>query len=392
MSPSPFAVSSPTDPASYSWEATDEGVAERYGIPVEQVLRFDLNTSPTPPGMLAGLLAAGRFETALSEYPPGDYRHLVEAAAARYGVAPDEVVPGAGADEILDMCTKAFLPPDGAAVIPVPTYAMYRVHAEQRGARVIPVPRLAKDQGWAVDVPAVREAARAASMVWLCNPNNPTGRLEPRGTIEALLEGLVADAIADDRAAPVVVVDEAYAEFVDESAIPLRTRFPNLAVVRTASKAYAMAGLRVGFAVAAPRTLHRIALYRPPGSVATISATAVARALTDTTEMEANVARVVAERPRLAAALAEVGWDPQPSVTNFILLDLVTTERSAAAGEALMRRGLVPRTFGHGHPLAHCIRVTVRAPHENDRFIAAAREIAPTLPPAAAVPATESRP
>ena len=92
-------------------------------------------------------------------------------------------------------------------------------------------------------------------------------------------------------------------------------------------------------------------------------------------------ARVEAERPRFAAALAEVGWDPQPSVTNFLLLDLATAERSEAAGLALMARGLVPRTFGHGHPLAHCLRVTVRNRDEDERLIEAAWEIAPTLPP-----------
>jgi histidinol-phosphate aminotransferase len=387
MSPSPFAVTSPTDPASYSWEATDEGVAERFGIPVSQVLRFDLNTSPAPPSMLAGLLAANRFETTLSEYPPGDYRRLVEAAADRYGVTTDEVVPGAGADEILDMCTKAFLPAGAAAVISVPTYAMYRVHAEQRGARVIPVPRLSKADGWAMDIDAVRAAARDATLVWICNPNNPTGRPEPDGAIERLLEGIELDAAAAGRAAPAVVVDEAYSEFTGTSLIPRRARFPNLVCVRTASKAYAMAGLRVGFAVAAPETLRRIALYRPPGSIGTISATAVTAAMTDTTEMEANVARIEAERPRLAAALAAIGWDPQPSVTNFLLLDLATAERSEAASLALMQRGLVPRTFGHGHPLAHCIRVTVRTPADDDRFIEAAGEITPGLPPVPA-PAT----
>jgi histidinol-phosphate aminotransferase len=381
MSPSPFAVTSPTDPASYSWEATDEGVAARFGIPVSQVLRFDLNTSPAPPEMLAGMLAANRFETTLSEYPPGDYRRLVEAAAARYGVALDEVVPGAGADEILDMCTKAFLPAGEAAVISIPTYAMYRVHAEQRGGRVIAVPRRSKAHGWAMDLPAVRAAAREATLVWVCNPNNPTGRPEPDGAIEALLEGIADDAAADGRGAPAVVVDEAYSEFLGSTVLPLRTRFPNVVSVRTASKAYAMAGLRVGFAVGARETIARLAIYRPPGSIGTISATVVAAALEDTTEMEANVARVEAERPRLAAALAEVGWDPQPSVTNFLLLDLATAERSEAAALALMARGLVPRTFGHGHPLAHCLRVTVRNPDEDERLIEAAWEIAPTLPP-----------
>jgi histidinol-phosphate aminotransferase len=257
---------------------------------------------------------------------------------------------------------------------------MYRVHAEQRGARVAAVPRLGKADGWAMDVSAVRAAAREATLVWICNPNNPTGLPEPEGAIERLLEGIEADAAADGRPAPAVVVDEAYSEFTGSSLIPLRMRFENLVCVRTASKAYAMAGLRVGFAVAAPATLNRIALYRPPGSIGTISATAVARAMTDTREMEANVARVSAERPRLSAALEEAGFGPQPSVTNFLLCDLATAERAEAAALALMRRGLVPRTFGHGHPLARCIRVTVRDPAEDDRLIAAAHEIGPTLP------------
>jgi histidinol-phosphate aminotransferase len=380
MSPSPFAVTSQTDPASYSWEATDEGVAERFGIPVSQVLRFDLNTSPAPPAMLARLLARGHFDTSLSEYPPGDYRNLVEAAAAAYGVTVDEIVPGAGADEILDMCTKAFLPAGEAAVISVPTYAMYRVHAEQRGGRVVAVPRLPAAEGWAMDVPAVRAAARSATLVWVCNPNNPTGRVEPDGAIERLLEGVESDARSDGRAAPAVVVDEAYSEFTGQSVIPLRSRFPNVVSVRTASKAYAMAGLRVGFAVAAPTTLRRIALYRPPGSIGTISATAVTAALREPSEMHANLARVEHERPRLAAALEAVGWRPQPSVTNFLLLDLVTAQRAEVASLALMRLGVVPRTFGHGHPLAHCLRVTVRDPGEDDRLITAARSISPTLP------------
>jgi histidinol-phosphate aminotransferase len=383
MSPSPFMVSSPTDPASYAWEATDEGVAERYGIPVSQVLRFDLNTSPAPPDLLPGLLAAGRFETVLSEYPPGDYRHLVEAAAAAYGVEPDEVVPGAGADEILDMCTKAFLPPGSGAVISTPTYVMYRIHAEQRGGRLITVPRRPKADGWAMDIDAVRAAvdeAGDATLVWACDPNNPTGRREPEGSIVRLLEGLERDADAAGRAVPAVVVDEAYAEFTGRSVIGLRERFPNVVAVRTASKAYALAGLRVGFAVGHRATIHRVALYRPPGSIGTVSATAVTAAMRDPAAMRANVERVERERPRLAQALEAAGWNPQPSVTNFLLLDLVTAERAEAASLALMQRGLVPRTFGHGHPLAHCLRVTVRDPGEDDRLIEAVQAITPTLP------------
>ncbi len=197
MSPSPVTTSSPTEPASYSWEATNEAVAERYGLPVEAIVRFDLNTSPAPPRLLGELLAAGRFSTPISEYPPGDYRALVEAAAATYGVGTDEIVPGAGADEVLEMCVKAFLRAGEAAVVPVPSYAMYRVVIEQRGGLMVGVPRLGRTEGWAMDVPAVRTAARGAAMVWLCNPNNPTGTAEPAGAIESLLDGIAIDAAAD---------------------------------------------------------------------------------------------------------------------------------------------------------------------------------------------------
>ena len=380
MSPSPVTFSSPDQPASYSWEATDEGVAERYGLPIEQVVRFDLNTSPTPPRILAELLAGGRFETSLSEYPPGDYRRLVEAAATRYGVRTDEVVPGAGADEILDMCVKAFLPAGATAVVPVPSYAMYRVVTEQRGGILRAVPRLGPDRGFAIDAPAVRDAAAAAALVWLCSPNNPTGLPEPAGVIERLLADLEADAAAAGRSPAAVVVDEAYAEFTGESMIPLRSRFANLVVVRTASKAYALAGLRVGFAVAQPATLARLALYRPPGPVGTISATVVTRALRAGEDMLENGARGARERGRLSAALEAAGWRAYPSVTNFVLFDLGTPRRAAAVAERLMRRGLVPRTFGADHPLAHCLRVTVRADHENDRLIDAARAIAEEVP------------
>lgn len=381
MSPSPVTFSSPNDPASYSWEATDEGVAARYGIAIDEVVRFDLNTSPAPPALLAELLAAGRFETSLSEYPPGDYRRLVEAAATRYGVGTEEVVPGAGADEILDMCVKAFLPAGATAVVPVPSYAMYRVVTEQRGGVVRPVPRLGPEEGFAIDEPAVRSAAADAALVWLCSPNNPTGLTEPAGVIERLLGHIESDAAAAGREPAAVVVDEAYAEFAGETVIPLRTRYPNLVIVRTASKAYALAGLRVGFAVAAPATLARVALYRPPGSVGTISETVVTRALLDGEEMRENVARVGRERVRLSEALASAGWTPFRSVTNFLLVDFGTPERAAAVAERLMRRGLVPRTFGAGHPLARCLRVTVRAEHENDRLIEAARAIAEELRP-----------
>ena len=372
-----------TTPAVYSWEATDEQVAARYGVPLDRIARFDLNTSPTPPDLATRVLAAGRFASPLSEYPPSDYRRLIDAAAARYGVGRDELLVGAGADEILDLVAKAFLPPSGAAVLPTPTYAMYRVVTEQRGARAIEVPRLGQADGWGLDLPAVLAAARAAQVVWLCSPNNPTGLPEPPGTVDTLLMDLAADAEANGRPAPIVVLDEAYAEFVGASLLGLRRDYPRLVVVRTASKAYALAGLRVGFAVARPETIAAIAPYRPPGSVSTVSVAIVTAALEDDTVLEANLARVERERDRLAAGLRAAGWHVGPSVTNFLLAGFGSRDRAIDVAQGLLRRGLVPRTFGEGHPLADHLRVTVRDTDENDRLIAAAVELALPAPVAA---------
>ena len=380
MSPTPVTFDSPTAPSTYSWEATDEEVAARYRLDPARIVRFDLNTSPAPPALVERLLATGRFEAPLSEYPPTDYRRLVEAAAARYGVTAAEILVGAGADEILDIVAKAFIPAGGRAVVPTPTYSMYRVLTEQRGATVVAVPRLDEAAGWALDTTATRAAAGDAAVVWLCSPNNPTAMPEPDGTIRDLLVGLADDAAGAGRAAPVVVLDEAYAEFVGTTLIPLREDHRNLIVVRTASKAYALAGLRVGFAVARPEVIARLNPYRPPGSVSTVSVTLVTEALRDPTILDANLERVERERTRLGDALRAVGWAVGPSVTNFLLVDFGTLDRAASVAERLLAAGLVPRTFGAAHPLADHLRLTIRDPHENDRLIAAAAALATETP------------
>jgi histidinol-phosphate aminotransferase len=252
---------------------------------------------------------------------------------------------------------------------------MYRVDTEQRGATVIAVPRL-RDRDWTLDLAATRAAARRADVVWLCSPNNPTAMPEPDGAIAGLLVGVLADAIADGRAAPIVVLDEAYAEFTGSSLLDLRGEYPNLIVIRTASKAYALAGLRVGFAIAHPALIARMNPYRPPGSVSVVSVTMVTEALLDDTILEANLARVAAERDRLSTALLEMGWSVGPSVTNFLLIDFGSAAAADTVAEGLLSTGLVPRTFPEGHPLADHLRITVRDPDENDRLIAVARAMA----------------
>jgi histidinol-phosphate aminotransferase len=383
MSPTPVTMTSPTAPVGYSWEATSEQVAARYGVAVEEVLRFDLNTAATAPDIALAALASGPFEGGLSEYPPSDYRRLVAAAAARYGVGPEELLVGAGADEILDLIGKAFLSPGAAAVVPAPTYAMFRVVSEQRRARVIVVPRLGAERGFALDADAVRAAGRKAAVIWLCSPNNPTALPEPSGSIAALLDGLAQDAASAGRTPPVVALDEAYAEFTGTSLLDLRSRYPRLVVIRTASKAYGLAGLRVGFAVARRELLAEIEPYRPPGSLSVVSVAVATAAFESDGWLGPRVAAVHAERDRLAAGLSGAGWTVYPSVTNFLLVRFASPAEAAGVAEALLRRGIVPRTFGADHPLADHLRITVRSEAQDDRFLWAAAAIGRSLDPAA---------
>jgi histidinol-phosphate aminotransferase len=358
-------------PPTYVWEPTTDFLAAKYGLPRESIVRFDVNTSPVPPDLHD--ILAGSFDPPLSEYPPSDYAALVAAASQAYGVREDELLPTAGADEALDLIARATMREGSVAVVATPTYAMYKIVSEQRGATVVQVPRLGPDDGFRLDLEGLAAAARTAQTIWLCEPNNPTGALEPPERIGRLLAILESQADADGREVPVVVVDEAYAEFSGRTVLPLRRDYSRLVVVRTLSKAHALAGARVGFAVAAPQTLAPIVAFRAPASVGTVSAALATAALRRPELAAANVARIAEQRARLARDLASIGWRPYPSVANFILVRFGSAAAAGAAAEALLRRGLVPRSFDAGHPLADCLRLTVRSAAENDRLIEAAR-------------------
>jgi len=170
----------------YTWEPSNAAIARRYGLRAEDVLRFDTNTSPSAPGWIRNALAAP-FDPPLNEYPDSAYEELTARAAAYVGVDQSDIVVGAGADEVLDLVGKAFLPAGAAALVPVPTYAMYGVLTTQRAARITAVPRLGPAQGFALDVERVVASLPGVAVVWLCDPNNPTGAAERDGAVEAIV-------------------------------------------------------------------------------------------------------------------------------------------------------------------------------------------------------------
>jgi histidinol-phosphate aminotransferase len=348
----------------YTWEPPDRIIAARYGVDPADILRFDLNTSPATPPMLADALR-GSFDPPLNEYPDSTYADLAEAAAAYVDADPLEILVGCGADEVLDIIAKTYLPSGAGSVVPIPTYSMYGVLTTQRGARLRAVPRLGADAGFALDVPAMEAAMADAAVVWLTVPNNPTGATESRSDVESLLHA----GAALDRGGPVFVVDEAYIEFDPGSLVSLRREFPSLIVVRTLSKAFALPGLRVGYAVAQRSTIERLERFRPPGSISTVSSTIAAKALRQPGVAAANAAAIAVERDWFAARLAEVGVEPYPSVTNFVLCRIGSQAEAEAATERLLRGAIVPRTFGPANPLRGHLRFTVRNRPQNERLL-----------------------
>lgn len=359
------ATPAPAAPVSqvYTWEPSNAAIATRYGLRPEQILRFDLNTSPALPGFVEEVLA-GPFEPPLNEYPDSLYADLVEAASGYVGCDPGQIVVGVGADEVLDIISKAYLRPGRRAILALPTYSMYGVLTSQRGAETQVVMRRGPEAGFGLDLGALLPALDGASLVWLCAPNNPTGAPEPEENLMAVLDA----AAALGEMGPAVVVDEAYIEFRPPSLVPLRERYPQLIVVRTVSKAFGLAGVRVGYAVAARPTIERLERFRPPGSVPTISAAMATAALRRPELAQANARSLSAEREWLARRLQGLGLAPYPSVTNFLLCPIGDAVATEAVTQHLLHNGIVTRTFGAGSPLVGHLRFTVRSREQNERL------------------------
>jgi histidinol-phosphate aminotransferase len=289
---------------------------------------------------------------------------LTAAAAAYTDVDPRDVIVGAGADEVLDLVAKAYLAPGTSALLPIPTYAMYGVLTAQRGARLVSVPRLGTDQRFALDVDRVISALPDVRVAWLCSPNNPTGLADDPAALERVIS-----AAATLPQPPLVVVDEAYFEFGGATVIPWRARYPNILAVRTLSKAFALAGARVGFGVGDRSVIERLERVRPPGSISTASAALAARALSEPSYALENVRALSRERDWLAAKLASHDWQPAPSITNFLLVRIGDHESAERAADSLLHAGIVPRTFGPANPLRGHLRLTVRTRDENERLL-----------------------
>ncbi len=344
----------------YVWEISSTEVAARFGIPVEQVVRFDTNTSPFAPIHLERVLGDFGATMPLNEYPDTSYGPIVSRLHRYTGLPADRIVVGCGADEILDLTVRVFVESGKRVVVSRPSYAMYPVLVQAYGGTLIAVP---DREPFRRDVDGLIAAGRGADLLMLCNPNNPTGDLVGRGDVERIVREVACP----------VAVDEAYFEFSGVTVADLTDRYPNLVVIRTLSKAFSLAGLRVGYALASASMAELLNRVRPPNSVGSLSIALAAAALDAPDVMRANVAAILAEKQRFSAAVAPLVEAVFATATNFLFVRVAAPGRAV---EALLRDGMVVRDLSARPGMRGCLRVTVRRPEENDRFVAALASVA----------------
>ena len=341
----------------YEWEAMACDVAAAAGIAESEVVRFDTNTSAWPPvAWERTVLDVPRLPA--NEYPHPSNEPLRSSLASRFGVAPNQVVVTCGADEALFLIASVYLGPGRTAIVADPSFSMFRVVTESVGARVTRVP--VNDQ-WDPPLDAVLHAVREPSVgvVWLCNPNNPTGRPLSVEFVSSVL-----------RAAPdvVVAVDEAYAEISGQSLAETVLGSDNGVLVRTFSKGYGLAGARVGYLVGQPHLMRAVETVRLPQNMTAFGIAAASRALQDQPGLEERVAAIIAERQRFSSELTRRGWRIVPSVANFVLCRPTRPALEVAAW--LQGAGLIVRSYPSHPRLKDWLRLTVRSPEEDDRLLA----------------------
>jgi len=343
------------------------------GKPIQEVerelglsgtIKMASNENPLGPSPLA-VEAIQAFLGELNFYPEGSGFYLCQALAEHFGVAPEQVILGNGSVELVEMAARAFLSPEGNCVISEGSFAMYPIACQIVNAPVKAAPMRDRTHDLEVMLALVDERTR---LVLIANPNNPTGTYNPLAHVQRFMEKIPKEAL--------VIVDEAYKEFVDEpdygTAQPLLARFPNLMILGTFSKAYGLAGLRVGYGFAQPDVIATLHKVRSPFNTSAVAQVAGIAALKDQDFVKRYVALNREERAYLTGQLRKMGLTVTPSVANFVLLDVPMT--AGDFFQALLREGVIVRPMaGNGFP--NSVRVTVYTRAGNDRFLAATRKV-----------------
>ena len=338
---------------------------------ISEIVKLASNENPLGAGEAA--LEAARAALAESHrYPDDSGYRLRHRMADRLGVAADGIVLGAGSSDVIDMVARSFLGPGRNAVYSRYSFAMYPIYtravgAEGREAEALPPDHPEMPYGHDLEAMAAQVDA-ATGVVFIANPNNPTGTWLSASELEGFLAELPEHVV--------VVLDEAYTEYVETPGFPdgiaWLDRFPNLIVTRTFSKIHGLAALRVGYGVAAPGLIEVIGRVRHPFNVASPALAAAEAALDDRAHVERSRALNTAGLARLEAGLSALGLSVIPSVGNFVTFGL--DREAGPVYEALLREGVIVRPVAD-YGLPRHLRVSVGTEAENDRFLAALERV-----------------
>ncbi len=320
---------------------------------VEGLIKLNTNENPYPPSprVMEALQAVVADRVRL--YPDPVCRSLREAIAARHGVRPEQVFAGNGSDEVLALCTRAFVPDDGLIGSFDPSYSLYPVLAAIRPARMV-FASLKEDFTW--NMPANFRA----SLFYLTNPNAPTGMLFPRDRVRDFCRNFSG----------VVLIDEAYVDFAPEDCLALAKEFPHVLVSRSFSKSYSLAGVRAGYVVGHQDLIGALFKIKDSYNVNAISQALALASFRDEAHMKANVAKIIATRQRVAAVLEARGYHVYPSAANFVWVRPPAGQDPATIFKQLRERKILIRYFP-GAKTGHCLRITIGTDEQMDRFLAA---------------------
>jgi histidinol-phosphate aminotransferase len=321
-------------------------------------------------GPLPAAIAA--FEAAseeLNRYPDAGGLRLREALGDLHGVPLDQVVLGNGADELIRLCAVATVDEGDRVVFPWPSFPSYVASAACSAAEAVQVPLNGRRFDLDAVLAAVEGGEGRAKLVYLANPNNPTGTMVDAGELLAFLDALPTGALC--------VLDEAYADYAEpepDGANLVRAGRPNLCVLRTFSKVYGLAALRIGYAIASPQVADTLDRVRPIFNVNQPAQEAALASLHERADVAARIEHARRARVTLHDALAGAGLDPEPSQANFVYAEMPGGD-AAALADRLLRVGFIVRDLaGFGAPGA--IRVTVGTDEENELFAAALQRVA----------------
>jgi histidinol-phosphate aminotransferase len=299
-------------------------------------------------------------------YPDGSCHDLKQGLARHLGVDSACLTLGNGSNDLLVLLAQAFLTPAHSAVYSQYGFAIYALVTRETGAQPIEVPALgsSSDMPLGHDLSAMAAAiAPDTRLIFIANPNNPTGTWAPPAAVKRLLERAAATTL--------VVLDEAYFEYGHplgtQDGVAWLAEHPNLVILRTFSKAYGLAGARVGYAISHPEVAEVLNRLRPAFNVNSIAQAGALAALGDQAHMRAAVATTMRELTRVEAELKRLGLWTAPSAANFMLLRLATP--AAPVFERLLRRGLIVRPLA-GYGLADCLRISIGLPQDTDRLLA----------------------